>query len=132
MKTLLSIFVLFAAFCSLAQPVPRPVAFAWDAPTDISDVIGYEFQWGPQDTAQLPLYQTVYAVPNFPLDFNRRVAVSSISSMTNSDPAELNIFNLLAHVEESTDGQAWTTLQTLPLTGERQPRSLLRVRLDTK
>jgi len=132
MKLALIILCVSASLRLSAQPVPRPVAFEWDAPTDISDVIGYEFQWGSQDTAQLPLHQTVYAVPNFPLDFNRRVTVSSLSSMTNSDPAELNVYNLLAHVEESTDGEAWTTLQTLTLTGERQPRSLLRVRLDTK
>jgi len=126
-----TILLLSAIWCS-AQPVPKPVGFAWDAPTDISDVIGYEFQWGPQDAAQVPLHQTVYTVPNFPLDFNRGVSVVSVSSTTNSEPAELHVYNLLAHVEESTDGAAWTTLQTLPLTGERQSRSLLRVRLGTK
>lgn len=131
MRIALTILLMSTIWCR-AQPVPKPIGFAWDAPTDISDVIGYEFQWGPQDSAQLPLHQTVYAVPNFPLDFNRRVTVSSVSSMTNSDPAELHVYNLLAHVEESTDGNTWTTLQTLPLTGERQPRSLLRVRLDMK
>ena len=131
MKNLLIISQLLA-ITSSAQPIPRPVAFAWDAPTDMADVIGYEFQWGPQDSAQVPLHQTIYTVPNFPIDFNRGVSVVSLSATTNSEPAELNVYNLLAHVEESTDGAAWTTLQTLPLTGERQPRSLIRVRLDTK
>lgn len=127
----LTIFLLSAMWCA-AQPYPKPVGFAWDAPTDISDVIGYEFQWGPQDSARVPLHQTVYAVPVFPIDFNRRVSVVSMYAATNSEPAELNVYNVIANLEESVNGSDWLVIQSLQLTGERKAQSMLRVRLDTK
>lgn len=127
----LTVFLLSAIWCQ-SQPMPKPVGFAWDAPTDISDVIGYEFQWGPQDASQAPLHQTVYTVPNFPLDFNRSVSVSSVGLSTNSEPITINVYNLVAYLEETEDFKDWNVIKSVQLTGERKPQSFLRVRLDAQ
>ena len=131
-STALLLLCVSASLRLSAQPLPqRAATFRWDAPASLVDAISYELQWGPQDTAQLPLHITEYTVENFPLAFRQTVAVRTMGFNTNSDPVEIAIYNLRATLEESTNGATWEPLQTFALTGERKPSSMLRIKLAT-
>lgn len=115
-----------------AQPAyPRPVGFAWDAPTNTADVIAYQLQWGdPEQSAVVPPQQTVYQVPKFPLAFGREVTVRSITDTTNSEPSTLYVYAVAAILEMRADGTDWLPVATNYYLGERPPRAWFRVRLE--
>jgi hypothetical protein len=112
-----------------AQPMPRAVTFAWDAPLSLVDAIGYELQWGPQQSAQLPLHITEFTVGNFPLALSQPVAVRTLGNGTNSEPVEIRIFNVIANFEEST-GSGWAVVETAQITREVKSNAMIRVRLE--
>lgn len=128
MKIALSIWLLSLSWCS-TQPMPRAVKFAWDPPLSLVDAIGYELQWGPQQNAQLPLHITEYPVENFPLSFNQPVTVRTMGNGTNSEPVEIRMFNVLAHLEETTS-DGWTVVETSQWTREIKSNAMFRVRLE--
>jgi len=112
-----------------SQPMPRAVKFAWDAPLTLTDAIGYELQWGPQQTAQLPLHITEFTVDNFPLAFSKPVTVRTLGNGTNSEPVEIRIFNVIANFEEDT-GSGWAVVETAQVTREVKSNAMIRVRLE--
>lgn len=124
-------WLLLLPIAAAAQPIPKPVGFAWDAPTNAANVIGYELQWGT-GFAQLPTNITEYTVPNLPLSHNQPVSVSSVGITQNSTPTTINVYNLVAYLEETEDFTNWNVIKSVQITGERKPRSFLRVRLDTQ
>lgn len=129
----LTILLLSEIWCS-AQPLPQRAAlFRWDAPTNMADVIAYELQWGEQDKDTVPLYQLEYEVWQFPYSFRQEVSVRSLSSMTNSEPTSIIVYNVVASLEESRDGTNWTALQSHNFIGEMETRStMMRVKLSTE
>ena len=110
--------------------MPCSATFRWAPPASLEDAIGWELQWGPQDTAQLPLHLTEFTVENFPLAFRQTVAVRTMGFNTNSEPTEITVYNLRATLEESTNGATWEPLQAFHITGERRSISFLRIKLD--
>jgi len=112
-----------------AQPMPRAATFRWDAPQSLTDAIGYELQWGPQQTAQLPIHITEYAVENFPLGFSQPVTVRTLGNGTNSEPVEIRIFNVIANFEENT-GSGWAVVETAQVMREVKSNAMIRVRLE--
>lgn len=130
---LIILFLLLFAACCFAQPIPRAATFRWDAPTNMADIISYELQWGEQDKQQVPVFQREYEVWDFPFSFRQEVSVRSVSSMTNSEPTTIIIYNVLATLEESRNGTDWTSLATHNWIGERDGRAvMLRVKLSTE
>lgn len=126
--------VLTAIAGAKAQPAyPRPVGFTWDAPTDTADVIAYQLKWGdPDQTAVVPLQQTVYQVPKFPLAFGREVTVRSITDTTNSEPSTLYVYAVAAILEMRADGTDWLPVATNYYLGERPAVADFRMRLEAK
>jgi len=123
-------WLLLFPLAACAQPMPT--TFAWDAPSNPAGIIAYELEWGPQDSAQVPVHETQFTVQILPLDFNRTVSVRSVSSTSNSEPTTINVYNVVAYLEETEDFTNWNVIKSVQMTGERKPRSFLRVRLDTQ
>lgn len=99
----------------------------------MADIIAYELQWGPQDKDQVPVFQREYEVWNFPYSFRQEVSARSVSSMTNSEPISIIVYNIIATLEESRDGSNWTALQSHNFIGELETQStMLRVKLTTE
>ena len=115
-----------------AQGVLPAETFAWDAPEKMDYVTGYRLQWGPQAFADTPIHQTTYTVENFPTGWNLPVSVYSLGATTNSTPTTINVYNLVVYLEETEDFTNWNVIKSVQITGERKPRSFLRVRLDTQ
>lgn len=121
---------MFAMWSVRAQGVPPPVAFEWDAPTNMLGVVGYRIEWGPQDRVDLPVHQTLYAVDSFPTGLLLPVSVYSLSSTTNSEPETIHVFNVTVAIEESTDLATWQPVATVLVRGQRKPVSFLRLKLE--
>jgi len=130
MRVALTILLASTIWCS-AQPMPRAATFRWDAPQSLTDAIGYELQWGPQQTAQLPLHITEYTVENFPLGFSQPVTVRTMGFNTNSEPVEIRILNVIANFEENA-GSGWAIVETARVMREVKSNAMIRVRLSTQ
>jgi len=127
MKTILPIlFVVLVAFCSPAQSLP-PAIFEWEAPASMNHVVGYRLEWGPQQNAEVPTYQTLYQVDDLPTGLLFPVSVSSVGTSTNSNPTTIYLFNVTAEIEESENMMTWTPIASVLLRGPRKPNSFLRL-----
>lgn len=125
-------WLLLLPIAAAAQPIPKPVGFAWDAPTNAANVIGYELQWGT-GFAQLPTNIFEYTPANFPLAFKQEVGVLSLGpngsvSVTN----KIWVANYIAYHEETEDGTNWTVKKEEQITYERKSNSMIRVRIEIK
>ncbi len=127
-KTLISLIALLA-FC--ASAVAHPVSFEWDAPDSLQFITGYRLQWGPQQSAEVPMHLTRFTVQDMPEGALLPVSVVSLSATTNSEPATLTIYNLNVIVQESetVDGPA-TDIASVRIIGPRKATSFLRLRLE--
>ena len=135
MRRDLGVVLLSAAVClwlvaGFAQGVLPSESFEWDAPEKMDYVTGYRLQWGPQDYADVPIHQTLYTVENFPTGWNLPVSVYSLGETTNSEPTTIHVANYIAIHEESTNGVDWVSKKVEQITFERQPTSMIRVRLQ--
>ncbi len=125
MKYLLFLFPLSL----VAQPLPT--TFKWDAPSNMANVVGYQFYW-PSGFAQLPINITDFSVPNLPYSFNLETGVFSLGGNgTVSDTNKLFVANIIANIELSTNGIDWETKWSQQVTFERPPTAMIRVRLAT-
>ncbi len=116
---------------SLSCAQPLPITFKWDAPTNMSNVVGYQFYW-PSGFAQLPINITDFSVPNLPYSFNLETGVFSLGSNgTVSDTNKLFVANIVANIELSTNGVDWETKWSQQVTFERPESAMIRVRLTT-
>lgn len=118
---------LLVQMSGLAQGLLPPCAFAWDAPEKMDHATGYRLQWGPQDTADVPLHQTIYEVEYFPVGLLLPVSVSTTGITTNSPPITIYVYNVNADLEESEDLTNWTSIASVMLRGPRKPNSFLRL-----
>lgn len=112
-----------------AQAITPPMAFEWDAPPVLTGIVGYRLQWGPDEFADMPAYQTLYEVENVPTGMRLPVSASSISSTTNSEPITIYVYNLNVLVEESEDLTNWQSIGSVVIQGQRKERSFLRLSL---
>ncbi len=127
MRAILFLFALCAA------AVAHPATFAWDAPSSLQSVTGYRLQWGPQQSADVPMHLDRFTVADMPEGALLPVTVVSLSAETNSEPDTLYIFNLSVIVEEreTLDGPA-TDIASVSIMGPRKATSFLRLRLEGK
>ncbi len=116
---------------SLVCAQPLPTTFRWDAPTNMVNVVGYQFYW-PSGFAQLPINITDFSVPNLPYNFNLETGVFSLGGNgTVSDTNKLFVANVIANIELSTNGVDWETKWSQQVTFERPEKAMIRVRLAT-
>ncbi len=109
----------------------QPASFAWDAPGSLQSVTGYRLQWGPQQSADVPLHLTQFTVEDMPEGALLPVSVVSLSATTSSEPDTIHIYNLTVIVEEreTVDGPA-TDIASVRIMGPRKATSFLRLRLE--
>ncbi len=114
---------------SLNAQLP-PAIFEWEAPPSMEYVVGYRLEWGPQQNAEVPIFQTLYQVEDLPTGLLLPVSVSSVGSNTNSDPTTIYLFNVTADLEESEDMTNWTPIASVLVRGPRKPNSFLRLKIN--
>lgn len=108
----------------------QPAIFEWEAPASMEHVVGYRLEWGPQQSAEVPTYQTLYQVDNLPTGTLLPISVYSVGTSTNSDPTTIYVFNITADLEESVDLTNWTTIASVAMRGPRKQTSFLRLKLN--
>ncbi len=110
-----------------AQPVPRAVSFAWDAPSDMAGIVAYQLQWGAS-TALLNLNRSNYTVEGFPVGTNTKVGIRSAAANGElSEETAIRIYHVRAVLEESP---GWRPVATNLFTREITTNALYRVRLE--
>lgn len=114
---------------SLNAQLP-PAIFEWEAPSSMEYVVGYRLEWGPQQNAEVPIYQTQYQVDDLPVGMFLPISVYSVGSTTNSEPTTIYLFNVTADLEESVDLTNWTTISSVMMRGPRMSNSFLRLKLN--
>lgn len=130
MRILSSLFL--ATISCFGQPVPQPVIFAWDRPTDTAGNIAYELQWG-SGFAILSTNIYSYTVNNLPLGFTNEVSIRSLGLNGQVDePTTISIFNVVINLEQNF-GDGWKVLTNMQVTIQiDKSHSLFRARIDTK
>ena len=113
-----------------AQPVLKPISFGWEPPSSLFNVMGYQLNYGEQDFVQLPVHQLEYRIPEFNLGYSKPVSIFSLGTTQPSDTNTIYVANYIAIHEESTNGVDWVSKKIEQVTFERQPTSMIRVRLQ--
>ena len=126
MKWLLLLFPLVA----VGQPLPKLVTAQWDAPTNLTGVVGYQLNYNEQNFVQLPTHVTEYEFPDLNLSFVQPISIFSLGTTIPSTTNTIYVANYIAIHEESTNGVDWETKKVEQVTYERQPTSMIRVRLQ--
>jgi len=126
MKWLFLLFPLVAA----GQPLPKLVIAQWDAPTNLTGVVGYQLNYSEQNFVQLPTHVTEYEFPDLNLSFGQPISIFSLGTTIPSTTNTIYVANYIAIHEESTNGVDWISKKVEQVTFERQPTSLIRVRLQ--
>lgn len=126
MKWLLLLFPLVA----VGQPLPKLVAVRWDAPTNLTGVAGYQLNYNEQNFVQRPTYVTEYEFPDLNLSFVQPISIFSLGTTIPSTTNTIYVANYIAIHEESTNGVDWVSKKVEQVTFERQPISMIRVRLQ--
>lgn len=129
---ILSSLLFLATISCFGQPVPQPVTFGWDRPTDTAGNIAYELQWG-SGFAILNTNTYSYTVTNFPLGFTNEVSIRSLGLNGQVDePSVINVFNVVINLEQNY-GDGWKVLTNMPVTIQLdKAHALFRARIDTK
>lgn len=124
--------LLLATISCFAQPVPQPVTFGWDRPSDMAGIVAYELQWG-SGFAVLNTNILSYSVSNLPLGFTNEVSIRSLgASGLNSDLVTIQVFNVVINLEQNF-GDGWKVLTNMPVTIQvDKAHALFRARIDTK
>jgi len=126
MKWLFLLFPLVAA----GQPLPKLVIAQWDAPTNLTGVVGYQLNYSEQNFVQLPTHVTEYEFPDLNLSFVQPLSIFSLGTTIPSTTNTIYVANYIAIHEESTNGVDWVLKKIEQVTFERQPTSMIRVRLQ--
>lgn len=123
---------LFLFFPSVVfgQPLPKLVTAYWDAPTNLTWVIGYQLNYNEQNSVQLPTHTTEYEFPDLNLNFVQPLSIFSLGISQPSTTNTIYVANYIAIHEESTNGVDWVSKKVEQITFERQPTSMIRVRLQ--
>jgi len=123
------LFLLFPLVV-VGQPLPKLVPVQWDAPTNLTGVVGYQLNYNEQNFVQLPTYITEYEFPDLNLSFGQPISVFSLGTTIPSTTNTIYVANYIAIHEESTNGVDWVSKKVEQITFERQPTSMIRVRLQ--
>lgn len=123
------LFLLFS-LVAFGQPLPKLVTAQWDAPTNLTGVVGYQLNYNEQNFVQLPTYITEYEFPDLNLSFGQPISVFSLGTTIPSTTNTIYVANYIAIHEESTNGVDWVSKKVEQITFERQPTSMIRVRLQ--
>ncbi len=122
--------LLYFIAASLKAQLP-PATFEWEAPHDMTGIVGYRLEWGPQDSTEVPVHQTLVEVSNLPFGLLLPVSVSSVGTSTNSEPTTIYVYNLEVMIEEADSllSVNWQPIGSVVVRGQRKPTSFLRLRL---